>query len=64
MKKLASFLFFILPIFNHLMAQTISVKGKVSDAADNELLVSAIVSFGKDKVTATNFDGLFEIAVP
>ena len=64
MKKLITFLLLFKGLFSGLYAQNTSVKGTVIDAGNEELLVGAIVNFGKDKVTNTNLDGAFSIAIP
>lgn len=59
-----AFLFLFQGILLTGIAQNINVKGKVSDASNAEVLIGAIVSFGKDKITTTDMDGAFSISLP
>jgi outer membrane receptor protein involved in Fe transport len=64
MKKFIAFLFLFQGFLTALHAQYITVKGKISDASNAELLVGVVVNFGKDKVITTDLDGVFNIAIP
>ena len=64
MKKFIAFLFLFQGFLTSLQAQYITVKGKVSDASNAELLVGVVVNFGKDKIITTDLDGAFSIALP
>jgi iron complex outermembrane receptor protein len=64
MKKFIAFLILFQGIVGSIQAQYITVKGKVSDASNAELLVGVVVNFGKDKITTTDLDGAFNIAIP
>ncbi len=64
MKKLSLLTLFFLYSCASLFAQNISVRGTVTDASSNELLVGAVLRFGKDKVAGTNLDGNFSISLP
>ena len=64
MKKITLILFLFQSLFAQLKAQEITVKGKVSDASSGEMMIGAIVNFGKNKATNTNLDGEFSISLP
>ncbi len=64
MKKITLILFLFQSLFAQLKAQEITVKGKVSDASNGEMMIGAIVNFGKNKATNTNLDGEFSISLP
>lgn len=64
MKKFIAFLFFFQTLCSLLWAQEIAVKGKVSDASNGELIIGAILNFGKNKITNTNLDGEYSMMLP
>jgi iron complex outermembrane receptor protein len=64
MKNFIAFLLLFQGFITTLNAQYITVKGKISDASNKELLVGVVVNFGKDKITATDLDGAFSIVIP
>lgn len=64
MKKFIAFLILFQSLYFELWAQEITVKGKVEDAANAELLIGAVINFGKNKITNTNLDGEFSISLP
>jgi len=64
MKKILLFIFLFQGFINKINAQNIVVKGSLSDASNGELLIGAVVNFGKDKLTTTDLDGNFSISLP
>ncbi|HRG57710.1 MAG TPA: TonB-dependent receptor [Bacteroidia bacterium] len=63
MKKFIGFLILFQSLYFELWAQEINFKGKVEDAANAELLIGAVINFGKNKITNTNLDGEFSISL-
>jgi iron complex outermembrane receptor protein len=64
MKKFIAFLFFFQSLCSILWAQEITIKGKVTDASNEELIIGAVINFGKNKITSTNLDGEFTMSLP
>ena len=63
MKKFIGFLILFQSLYFELWAQEITVKGKIEDASSAELLIGAVINFGKNKITNTNLDGEFSISL-